>query len=450
MECRSITAFGVLVVLLFFQFISAIPSPLPSRIVVTFAEYTACEAGEGLSLIAACAIMAKCYGRRLVLEVSNCWGEVERSTQNEIIYALTRRIIPTRFEIAMVEEDASFSALHMDHNSIYKRFLVVAQVSDTDDVSLGIGSSIYKDDTHPKSIQQWNLDMLNVWDTWDNVSSYGEGSLVAVLDSGIATSAIPAFSSGLDGSRILPGYDFISDKSLSMDGDGRDDVSFDPGDADNLFCPGQENSWHGTKVASVLGANYSGFYGVAPWSYILPVRVLGKCSTGFASDVADGIVWAAGGVIHGLNATSTTYKHIKNRVIVMAFAGVGPCPSFMQTAVDLAVSRNITIFAAAGNKPTLNASEYFPANCMGVVSVGSLTWKNEPASYTSRYPDIFMPGGDSEKGIPCLSADLNLGIRTCMGTSMAVPHAGGLAALRDQGLSIALPGLLYSCTFREI
>lgn len=119
----------------------------------------------------------------------------------------------------------------------------------------------------------------------------------------------------------------------------------------------------------------------------------------------------------------------------MAFAGTGPCPSFMQTAVDLALSSNITLYAAAGNNPNLYADDHFPANCRGVVSVGALNWKRQVASYSSLRPGVFMPGGDSERSVPCLGENLILDIHTCQGTSMAVPHAGGLSSV--MGYSVA-------------
>ncbi len=114
------------------------------------------------------------------------------------------------------------------------------------------------------------------------------------------------------GNRIIHGYDFVSDATLGMDGDGgRDPDYYDPGDFDPLACPQQSgggHSWHGSKVASILAANYSGFLGVAPRARVMMVRVLGRCKTGYASDVADGIVWAAGGHIEGLEEDMQSYR----------------------------------------------------------------------------------------------------------------------------------------------
>ena len=270
------------------------------------------------------------------------------------------------------------------------------------------------------ALDQWNLRAIDIYKLWEQYGTRGANYTVAVLDSGVAASALAAF-----GARIVPGYDFVSDEALAKDGDARDSDYYDPGDADAEACPGASDSWHGTKVASVLAANYSGFLGVAPEVSVLPVRVLGRCGTGFASDVADGIVWAAGGSIIGLESATV---ETEGRIIVMALSGKGRCPSFVQTAVDLAVARGAKLFAAAGNDPSLQASDHFPANCNGVISVGALNANRQVASYSSRGADVYMPGGDFDKGVPCLGADLT-SVQSCVGTSIAVPHAVGVGAV---------------------
>ncbi len=250
--------------------------------------------------------------------------------------------------------------------------------------------------------------MIDAYSLWQNLSLHGgEQSTVAVLDSGISFHALAAFSDG----RVISGYDFVSDKAISKDGDGSDADFYDPGDADEEACPGEHNSWHCTRVTSVLAANYSGFLRVAPRASIMPVRVLGRCKTGFASDVADAIVWASGGEISGLLLTISEASSIQ--VIVMAFAGYGACPSYMQTAVDLAVSKNVMLYAAAGNDPSMRAMDSFPANCRGVVSVGGLGYSGMPSAYSATRAQLYMQGGSPEHLCPAW-AELQVG--GCVGT----------------------------------
>jgi alpha-tubulin suppressor-like RCC1 family protein len=373
------------------------------RIVVTFTEYNACQRWNNApEAWTSCAQMAKCYGRRLVLDVSLCFGQRRDLDTNEL-----EAFAQQEQGVAEIEWDTFVYSSQQDW--------MVESMDSNDSVEVGVK-------------QQWNMDLLDVYEIWKN-KSRGEQSTIALLDSGIAQSALEAFQG-----RILPGYDFISDIAFAKDGDGRDPDFYDPGDADAIYCPGQmQDSWHGTSVASIAAANYSGFYGVAPASSILPVRVLGRCKTGYASDVADAIVWTAGGIIERLNETSPMQRHTNSFIIIMAFAGLGSCPSFIQTAVDIAVAHNITLYSAAGNDENFFSSDFFPSNCRGVVSIGALTKKSQIAPYSSIKADAFMPGGDTENPILCLGANLSR-IYLCSGTSAAVSHAGGLVALDPGGI----------------
>ncbi len=145
--------------------------------------------------------------------------------------------------------------------------------------------------------EQWHyyeatggLNLPTAWDT-----AQGTGVVVAVIDTGYLPHADLA-------ANILPGYDMISDSTIAQDGDGRDSNASDNGDwAPANACyngsPAMDSSWHGTHVAGTIAAvtnNSSGVAGVAYKSKVLPVRVLGRCG-GYTSDIADGMIWAAGG-----------------------------------------------------------------------------------------------------------------------------------------------------------
>lgn len=197
----------------------------------------------------------------------------------------------------------------------------------------------------------------------------------------------------------------------------------------------ETSSWHGTMTATLLACNpwssaASGFTGALPDSVqVLPVRVLGACKRGYASDVADAIVWAAGGEIQGLDGNKRPERRAD--VILMPFSGYsaadeGGCPSYLESAVRLAASRNVTLVASGGNNYGDSASNYFPANCMGVMSVGALNRQGERASYSNVDTHIHMPGGDSSDPLVCMS---NAGIiRPCTGTSFAAAYAAAWAA----------------------
>ena len=403
-----------------------------SRIVVTLEEYNACDVGNSLQ---SCATVAKCYGRRLILDLQGCPDENRADLPSAETWIRGLLLPQSGAVVVMVEEDAVFTLSQYDDGGSttvneMAEYLeanmqaiqawgndstIMSYDSNATDYATPSDNSSYT--SSGQAMYEWNLDMIDAFNTWQKYSTSGEKYTVALLDSGISETVLPAF-----GGRIVDGYDFISDPDLAMDMDGRDAGYFDPGDGSETFCPGKPSSWHGSRVASVLAANFSGYLGASPGAYVMPVRVLGRCGSGYASDVADAIVWAAGGTINGLDRVAgENGDDGRQRVISMSFAGRGRCPSYMQSAVNLALSNNVTLFAAAGNDPTLLASEHFPANCRGVISVGALDFRMVMASYSSRGADIYMPGGDAVRPVPCLS--YNMEQQGCIGTSIAVPQA---------------------------
>ena len=93
-------------------------------------------------------------------------------------------------------------------------------------------------------------------------------------------------------------------------GVSRNDRDSDASDVGDWVSAGQcfpggsvrTSSWHGTHVAGTVGAlthNSMGVAGVNHVSRIVPVRVLGACG-GSGSDIADGMVWAAGVPVTGV------------------------------------------------------------------------------------------------------------------------------------------------------
>jgi serine protease len=282
----------------------------------------------------------------------------------------------------------------------------------------------------PSYSSQWNLFEeaagLRLPSVWDKTT--GAGQVVAVIDTGI----LP--HSDLD-ANVLPGYDMISDAAKARDGGGRDTNPRDEGDwravGDCGATTATTSSWHGTHVAgtiSAVGNNAKGVSGVAPGAKILPVRALGLCG-GYMSDVSDSIIWSAGGTVSGAPVNANPARTINLSLSVKA-----SCSTTLQIAVDTAVSRNSTVFVAAGND-RYNASSNSPANCNNVVTVGA-SGRNGNLAYYSNYGavDVMAPGGDTAGYI---IAPLNAGTTTpgtesyagYQGTSMATPHAAAVGAL---------------------
>ena len=207
------------------------------------------------------------------------------------------------------------------------------------------------DTTHPAAI-----DAVGAW----TLSAGSSGVVVAVVDTGVRLDHEDLMS------RLLPGYDFISDAFVAKDGNGRDADPVDPGDADtNGECGGSPSSWHGTHVAGTVAAvanNGMGGSGVAPGAKVVPLRVLGRCG-GWNSDIADAIAWAAGVPVNGMPANP-----YPARVANLSLGGPGGCGFMTQDAINAARNRGMVVVVAAGND-NQDARGFSPANCAGVITV---------------------------------------------------------------------------------
>ncbi|MEA3084585.1 MAG: serine protease [Paraburkholderia sp.] len=210
--------------------------------------------------------------------------------------------------------------------------------------------------TDPEYFRQWSLASnlkpatpypgIRAESAWDMAN--GSGSVIALVDNGVTSHA------DLD-ANILPGYDFTAN---NRGGNGSN-----PGITTET-CSVQ---WHGTHVAGIMAAqanNGLGIAGIASAAKVVPVRVMNGCGKGYTSDIADGIVWAAGGSIPGVPANAHPA-----RVINVSLGGNGICETTFQNAIDYAVSQGAVVTAAAGNDQT-SATNFEPANCRNVINVG--------------------------------------------------------------------------------
>ncbi len=242
------------------------------------------------------------------------------------------------------------------------------------------------------------ISATSVWPTNAGAASV----VVAVIDTGIIT-AHP----DLQG-KLLPGYDFVScdegnasDSAqcsatgaaatyvISNDGAGWQAGASDPGDwitSADLALPVIQNagctatatsSWHGTKVAGVIGAvanNGIGIAGIAPATMLLPIRVIGVC-TGRVSDIAAAINWAVGASVTGVPANPNPAN-----IINLSLGAAQPCSATEQDAISAATAANVLVVAAAGN---VGGPVNAPANCSGVVSVAGLREAGTKVGYSS-------------------------------------------------------------------
>jgi serine protease len=250
---------------------------------------------------------------------------------------------------------------------------------------------------------------IRVEGAWTMAS--GAGVVIGVVDSGVTS------HSDLN-ANVLPGYDFTLE---TRGGDGSD-TGVPPG-------YGCSANWHGTHVTGIAAAlvnNGIGIAGVAPGAKVVSSRALNGCGNGSMSSAADAIVWVAGGAIPGVPVNTHPAK-----IINVSLGGKGMCSATYQNAIDYATSQGAIVVAAAMNA-NIPASEYQPANCHGVITVGN-SQPNGSRYWDSNYGpavDIAAPGTN-------IISTYNAGTSTpgaesygwMDGTSMSTPMVSGVIAL---------------------
>lgn len=294
---------------------------------------------------------------------------------------------------------------------------------------------------------QWNfsnaLSGVKAAQAWD--ISQGEGVVVAVLDTGIVEG-----TPDLQGN-VIPGYDMITDRRMSRrDSDERAPGGWDLGNWIGVnYCtgwaasrphPAEATAWHGTHVAGTIAQetnNAIGVAGLAHKAKVMPLRVLGSCG-GTTGDIADAVVWAAGGEVPGMPMNPNPAE-----VINLSLGSKNPreCSPMLQDAFDMAISKGSIIVVAAGNE-NADASLYTMSSCKNVISVGATGVNGGRATRYSNFGnrvDISAPGGNAENNDQGWIWQMYNGgtegptsewyVEGMVGTSMASPHVAAAAAM---------------------
>jgi subtilisin family serine protease len=294
---------------------------------------------------------------------------------------------------------------------------------------------------------QWGHDAVDAPEAW-NLGYRGAGVRVAVLDTGF----------DLDHPDLAPNINMALSKDFT--GEGLSYAQPDP------FS-------HGTHTAGTIAAadNAFGTIGVAPEAELVLVKVLTDAGSGTFADVNAGIVYAADA---GADVISMSLGAVLDK---NGFCDADGCVTAdevealiktIKRATDYAIKKGSTIIASAGNDAIDFDGNgnliHVPSGLEKVISISAtapIGWATDPAniflsnlaSYSNfgkSAVDFGAPGGDFiypgnefctvVLTRPCwvfdlvfsTGSNLNPAIASfywSAGTSMAAPHAAGVAAI---------------------
>ncbi|AXX28516.1 S8 family serine peptidase [Actinosynnema pretiosum subsp. pretiosum] len=304
-------------------------------------------------------------------------------------------------------------------------------------------------ETGDLTAQQWDMELVNAAAA-HAVSTGSRDVVVGVLDSGVDPDH-PDLAGALDPALSAGCTSGVADPARA---------SWSP-----------TTSPHGTHVAGTIAAadDGRGTTGVAPGVRIASVKVVDDDGFIYPEYAVCGFMWAAA---RGMAVTNNSYYIDPWVFTCRDQGGQSVVQEAVRRAVDYAADRGVLSVAAAGNEgadltrpgrdalsPTNAAAKPRPVdssclvlpaqlrNVVAVSSVGSSKVKAGYSSYGLGAVDLTGPGGDrkqpADDGVPgCVLSTVPSGYDYSCGTSMAVPHVSGVAALLASGHPEASPAEL--------
>jgi subtilisin family serine protease len=272
--------------------------------------------------------------------------------------------------------------------------------------------------------KQWYLKdqkLESVWGNEDYGNTAGEGTVVAVIDTGVDYNHEDLQDNIWTNSAEVSGTTGADD-----DNNGYvDDVH-----GINLIDPNEtpmDDHGHGTHVAGIIAMenNNVGGVGIAYKSKIMPIKAGGSDGTFYSSDIAKGIEYAYKNGADVINMSFGSYAH----------------SALIENALQDAFNSCVLV-AAAGNDriPTadcpLGGQNMYPASYSYVIGVMAYDENNKFASFSNW---DYVPNANAEyevvaPGVSVYSTLPNGRYASWNGTSMAAPMVSAEAAILRSSL----------------
>lgn len=201
----------------------------------------------------------------------------------------------------------------------------------------------------------------------------GEEVIVAVIDTGVD------YTHSFLKERMIAGYDFVNNDSDPMD-----------------------EHVHGTHIAGIIAESTTANV------KIMPIRGLDENGNGYDSNIVKGIHYAVD------NGAS---------IVNMSFQGK-EYSEHLAEAIDYALTNNVLVVVASGNKSD-DTANYYPASEKKVLVVSATDQSDKIASFSNTGGSIDV----SAPGVGILSSVPGEKYAALHGTSMAAPYVSGVAAM---------------------
>ena len=384
---------------------------IPSRSVPGLVCLCLIVAGSGAPAVAAEVNPVRTHGssstvtQQLILKLRGGTADTGEAAARERVAALASR---TGVRLAAHRPmTALMHAVRLEAASGKSAAALLAQLRADPEVEYAVPDErryIHAAPNDPLYAQQWYLQTaaatpsaVDAVDAW-SITTGSASLVIADIDTGVRPDH-PDLTA-----RLLAGYCFITDAFVANGAGCPGPGAADPGDwvtsSDITSHPNEcsqvkmavPSSWHGTRVAGILGASTNNGVGIAGITWgpqILPVRALGKCG-GLDSDIITAMLWAGGVAVMGAPNNPNPAK-----IINLSLGGVGACssPAPYPDAISQLTALGVLIVASAGNE---GGPVDAPADCPGVAAVAGLRQAGTKVGYSSLGTEVALgaPAGN--------------------------------------------------------